>query len=101
MSNLISKLIIRQLKGVELPYEQGCAIIEEVIHRTRLHGLEEFVIGKDSLYVTDFVLPIFCGRRDWRVMREDETYSVGTCDFRATRLNVEIDNKVITKAWWG
>ena len=99
--SLICDNILRSLKGVVLSYEDSCAIIEEVIHRTRLDGLEEFVMGRDSNYITDFVLPIFCGRRDWRIVREDETYYILTNNIRTTRLNVEIDNKVITKAWWG
>jgi hypothetical protein len=35
---------------------------------------------------------------DSRVTREDSTHFVGTCDFRLDRVNLEVDNGIVTKA---
>lgn len=42
------------------------------------------------LYLTDMYI-------DYRIMREDGTNYVGTCDFRSDRLNLEFDNNICIK----
>ena len=38
---------------------------------------------------------------DYRLVRRDTTHFVLTCDFRPERLNIEVDNGIITKVYEG
>jgi putative hemolysin len=42
---------------------------------------------------------LFCEQKGYttRVMREDDMNFFGTCDLRADRVNLELDNGVVTK----
>jgi len=56
------------------------------------------LIGKTELEVIDILKN---SEFNYRIVRKDENYYVITSDFHTDRLNIEIDNDIVTKIYGG